>query len=117
MLWKGNIAYSIWAKSLKQSFVTFEHSLNRLVLPKTAQGWEKVSGVEKGTQSLFSEIPHLPDETEIALHILENHSAWKIARAEASNWYFMSQVPPSAPAHPAPIQQELWDQTEDGIHS
>lgn len=57
MLGKGNIAYSIWAKSLKQSFLTFEHSLNRPVLPKTAQGREKVSEVEKGTQSLFSEIP------------------------------------------------------------
>lgn len=74
-LGKGNTAYSIWAKSLKQSFVTFEHSLNRLVLPKTAQGREKVSGVEKGTQPLFSEIPYFPDEKEIARHILENHSA------------------------------------------
>lgn len=62
-------------QSLKQSFVTFEHSLNRLVLPKTAQGREKVSGVEKGTQPLFSEIPCFPDEKEIARHILENHSA------------------------------------------
>lgn len=57
MLGKENIAYSIWAESLKQSVVTFEHSLNRPVLPKTAQGREEVSGVEKGTESLFSEIP------------------------------------------------------------
>lgn len=57
MLGKGNIAYSMRARSLKQPFVTSEHSLNRPVLPKTAQGREEVSGVEKGTQSLCSEIP------------------------------------------------------------
>lgn len=44
-------------KAQKMSFVTSEHSLNRPVLPKTAQGKEEVSEVEKGTESLFSEIP------------------------------------------------------------
>lgn len=47
--------------SQKQSFVTFEHRLNRLVFSKSA----KADGVdlgEKQTQSLFSEFLHPPDE-------------------------------------------------------
>lgn len=51
--------------SQKQSFVTFEHRLNRLVFSKIVCGSAKADGMdlgEKQTQSLFSEFLHPLDE-------------------------------------------------------
>lgn len=71
---KENTAYSIWAKSLKQSFVTFEYRLNRLVFMEGQKlvGW---TWGEKRTHFLFSEFLHPPDEIEITCHLPEKHSA------------------------------------------
>lgn len=102
-LGKGNTGYSIWAKSLKAVFCDIWTQPKQTSPAQNCSG-KRLVGWKRGLSLHSQKFPSpIPDETEIAHHILENHSAWKTAWAEASNWHFLSQVPSSAPAHPAHI--------------